>query len=149
MYEDIIIRAKRDGIERLNVAIALYSKDKKVLICKRSSDKKFLPNVWHLPGGKVEEKESILKSLKREVFEELRLKISDIEYTEITHNYIGHGNISARTEFFIGKAQGEIILNEENQDYKWISSEEVKNFFDDHVIDINEKIISLIENKYN
>ena len=54
MYEDIIIRAKRDGIERLNVAIALYSKDKKVLICKRSSDKKFLPNVWHLPGGKVE-----------------------------------------------------------------------------------------------
>ena len=27
--------------------------------------------------------------------------------------------------------------------------EEVKNFFDDHVIDINEKIISLIENKYN
>ena len=149
MYEHIIIIAKRDGIERLNVAIALYSEDKKVLICQRSSDKKFLPNIWHLPGGKVEEKETILEALKREVSEELGLKISDIEYTKITHNYVGHGNISARTEFFIGKSQGEIVLNEENQDYKWISSKEVKNFFDDHVIDINEKIISLIENKLN
>lgn len=147
MYGHIIVRAKKDRIEKLNVAIALYSEDKKVLICQRSSDKKFLPNVWHLPGGKVEEEESILESIKREVFEELRLEISDIEYTKITHNYIGHGNISARTEFFIGKAKGEIVLNEENQDYKWISSEEVENFFENHVIDINKKIISLIENK--
>ena len=147
MYSELLDQAQNDGIKRLNVAVALYNEDRKVLVCQRSSEKQYLPDIWHLPGGKVEDRESITEAIHREIIEELGVKIILKGYTGKRHDYTGHGGISARTEFFFGVIQEnqEISLNSENQKTRWISSTEVKELFEPHVKELNEEIISQVE----
>lgn len=57
------IHQKFDGVE-------------KVFLPKRASTKKFLPNIFELPGGHIEFGENIVDGLKREVMEEIGMSIS-------------------------------------------------------------------------
>lgn len=73
---------------------AIVVKDGKFLIIKRSSNKKRFPNMWTVPGGKLETSDytslpketkdywyNVLeKTLSREVMEEVGVKIKDTEY---------------------------------------------------------------------
>lgn len=47
----------------------------KVFLAKRAASKKFLPNVFELPGGHINFGEDIVEGLKREVREELKMEI--------------------------------------------------------------------------
>ena len=45
--------------------------DGRILLCHRSPDRRWYPNVWDLPGGHVGVGESPAEALKRELLEEL------------------------------------------------------------------------------
>ncbi|MBI2672460.1 NUDIX domain-containing protein [Candidatus Woesearchaeota archaeon] len=74
-------------------ATAIIIKDGKFLITKRSPNEKAFPNLWTVPGGKLEQKDYINKQkdtkdcwynaienlLKREVKEETNLEIKNIK----------------------------------------------------------------------
>ncbi len=51
----------------------------KVFLPKRAKTKKFLPDIFELPGGHIDWGEDILAGLRREVMEEhgMRIKIGD------------------------------------------------------------------------
>lgn len=49
------------------VGIILVNKENKVLLQLRSKDDHLYPNCWTLPGGKVEEDESLEQAIVREV----------------------------------------------------------------------------------
>lgn len=49
---------------------------KKIFRSKRAETKKFLPGLWELPGGHIEFGEDIVEGLKREVFEEVGMRVS-------------------------------------------------------------------------
>ncbi len=57
------IHEKFDGVE-------------KVFLPKRASTKKFLPNIFELPGGHIDFGEDIVAGLKREILEEFGMNIS-------------------------------------------------------------------------
>jgi 8-oxo-dGTP diphosphatase len=57
------IHRKVDGVE-------------KVFLPKRAATKKFLPNVFEIPGGHIDYGEDIIEGLKREVKEELGMSIT-------------------------------------------------------------------------
>lgn len=48
----------------------------KFLSCKRNSDMPF-PNIWSIPGGKIEKNESSMDAARREFLEETNIDISD------------------------------------------------------------------------
>jgi len=48
----------------------------KVLLCKRAPNKSF-PNMWSIPGGKIEIGENAKEAAIREFFEETNIDISD------------------------------------------------------------------------
>ncbi len=48
----------------------------KVFLPKRADTKKFLPGVYEIPGGHIDYGENIVTGLKREIFEELEVRIN-------------------------------------------------------------------------
>ena len=75
------------------------------------------PNTWSLFGGKIENGETELDGVKRELYEETNIKSDNIKYklfeTQWEMGYPYH--------FFIGfcDQEYECNLNEENQDWGW------------------------------
>lgn len=64
-------------IQRLIVSALIFSKDKRLLLCKRGSQANLTyPDLWHIPGGGKEEHETELQALHREIFEEVGIDIS-------------------------------------------------------------------------
>ncbi|MDO8590268.1 MAG: NUDIX domain-containing protein [bacterium] len=56
--------------------LALYNKDKEILLQHRDEDAKRLPNYWGFFGGGIEKGETPEAALEREIFEELEYKVS-------------------------------------------------------------------------
>ena len=48
----------------------------KVFLPKRASSKKFLPDVYEIPGGHIDYGENIINGLKREIKEELEIDVN-------------------------------------------------------------------------
>jgi 8-oxo-dGTP diphosphatase len=59
------------------IVAAVLVRDGRALLCHRSSDRKWYPDVWDLPGGHVEPGETPPKALARELEEELGILINE------------------------------------------------------------------------
>lgn len=123
-------------------ATAIIRKDGKYLIVQRSPNKKVFPKRWTVPGGGLETADYIntpkttldawyfplTKSLKREVKEETGLEIGDLKYL-LDLTFIRPDNIPVITlSYYCDWLSGEVNLNEESIDYKWVTSEEAKSY---------------------
>lgn len=73
--------------KQINVVGAVIVKDGQILCAQRGPNGS-LPNMWEFPGGKVEPGESPRQALDREIFEELKCRITiGDEITTTTHEY--------------------------------------------------------------
>lgn len=71
----------------ISVTCAIIYFDDKVLAVQRSETMK-LPLQWEFPGGKIESGESEIECVKREIFEELNVKINVKQrLTSVVHQY--------------------------------------------------------------
>lgn len=69
------------------VAAVIENKDQEILCALRSPEMS-LPNLWELPGGKVEANEDIYSALEREIEEELGCRIkAEAVFNENVHEY--------------------------------------------------------------
>ena len=133
---------------------AIIQKDGKFLITKRSLDRKAFSGKWTVPGGGLEvddyintpKKDSspqwyfaLTNTLKREVREEVNLEIKNIRYL-LDLTFIRPDGIPVVVlSYYCDWQSGEVVLNDENIDYKWVSFEEAKNY------DLIEGILEEIE----
>jgi 8-oxo-dGTP pyrophosphatase MutT (NUDIX family) len=134
-------------------ATAIIRKQGRCLIVKRSPGKKVFPGRWCLPGGGLETTDYIDKpkttpdawyfalenSLKREVREEANLEIDNLKYL-LSLTFIRPDRIPVLTlSFYCDYKAGEVKLNGENTDYRWVDFKEAKNY------DLIEGILEEIE----
>jgi 8-oxo-dGTP diphosphatase len=112
-----------EKMNRVSKAV-MIDDDGRVLILKRAADliDDESPWEWDLPGGHIKKGESDKEGLEREVEEETSLKPLMVP----------------KDWYFLGKStrfyllrdwDGEISLNKEHQEYKWIDPGEVKEYF--------------------
>ena len=74
-------------MKRIRVTCAIIRFDDKILAVQRSESMK-LPLKWEFAGGKIEEGESEVDSIKREIFEELNIHIEiEKRLTPVIHKY--------------------------------------------------------------
>jgi 8-oxo-dGTP diphosphatase len=59
-----------------SVAAGLLVRRDRVLLCHRSADRRWYPDVWDLPGGHIEVGETPTSALARELKEELGLDVT-------------------------------------------------------------------------
>lgn len=71
----------------IDVVCGIISRNNKVLICKRKTEKS-LGGFWEFPGGKIESNEPPKGALKRELLEELGMEVEiHNRFTTVVHTY--------------------------------------------------------------
>ena len=61
----------------------LFTEDKKVLITKRSPDKRYAGGLWEIPGGGVRAGENSQDAVRREILEETGINLYDRGYEKL------------------------------------------------------------------
>ncbi|ROW17694.1 hypothetical protein VPNG_00979 [Cytospora leucostoma] len=110
------------------------AKDRILLVQRASHDS--MPNKWEIPGGAVDDGETILDALAREVWEESGLKVKKMEAAVREGEDVGAGDIFNATRgrvfskfTFVVEAENssEVRLDpNEHQDYVWATEEEFR-----------------------
>lgn len=124
------------------VVTAIIVKDGKFLIARRGLHKRVQPGMWGVPGGGMELDDyvntprtlgdcwyfAIEKTLKREVMEEVGLEIDRVRYL-LDLAFLRPDGVPVITlSFWCYWRLGEVRLNDESIDYKWVTLEESKNY---------------------
>jgi 8-oxo-dGTP diphosphatase len=105
---------------QLAVSAAIFRDDKILLVRRARSPAK---GIYSLPGGRVEIGETLHAALHREVAEETALKIEIAEFAawrEVLPAAAG-GRHFLIMSFAARWSAGEVVLNEELDDHKWLS----------------------------
>lgn len=106
----------------INVTCAIIIFDNKILVTQRS-DKMKLPLKWEFPGGKLENDESEIDCIKREIKEELNIEI-DIQQ-RLNNSQYNYEPFSINLIPFIANyISGEITLAE-HKTFKWLDKSEL------------------------
>ena len=123
---------KIDNREKIRVSqkILFYDrKQNKFLLVKIKNEEGWYAKnlgIWELPGGTLEERETLGESLKRETSEE----IGDIEYNILDLIYFKEYNPPTGHKialiYLAEYTGGELRLSEEHSKFRWVSPEEVE-----------------------
>jgi 8-oxo-dGTP diphosphatase len=108
------------------VTAAVIERDGRVLICRRRADQKH-PLKWEFPGGKVEPGEDAPAGLRRELNEELGIRVESAEeMTRFEYQYPGRSPISLvfyRVAKYSGRVENRIFA-----EIRWAAPGELPQF---------------------
>ncbi len=117
---------------RLAVKAFIVNKDK-LLIVKRAGDDVQKPNIWEIPGGRLDLGEDPFIGLVREIREETGLYITPILPMSINHFERDDGQIITMIVSFCKPLGGRIKISREHSNLEWIdlkkSKERLTDFF--------------------
>jgi 8-oxo-dGTP diphosphatase len=106
----------------VNVTCAIILVENKILVAQRSEKMK-LPLKWEFPGGKLEENETEIDCIKREIREEINIEIEVLR--KLSNTIYDYGTFKINLIPFIAKyIHGEIRLAE-HKDYKLLEKVEL------------------------
>jgi 8-oxo-dGTP diphosphatase len=124
------------------IATAILVKDGKFLIAKRAPHEKTFPNVWTVPGGKLDFRDYSKKKkdtsihwynlmedlVRKEVEEEVGIKVNKVKYLA-SMVFVRDGGIPTLIlSFYSDDFEGDVKLHEDMSDYAWISLKEAKEY---------------------
>lgn len=107
--------------------IALFCEDRILTILRDDKPSIPWPNMWELPGGGREGDESPFECVAREVYEELRIHLTEdcLLWSKVYPSMLFEGKESV---FLVGKLRQEqfdsIVFGDEGQGYKLMSIDE-------------------------
>ena len=106
------------------VLCAIIYIDNKILVAQRSEKMK-LPLKWEFPGGKLEENESEIDCIKREIKEELNIEIEILK--RLSSSAFDYGTFKIKLiPYLANYVSGDIQLSEHN-DYRLLDKSELLN----------------------
>jgi len=130
------------NLNLLNVVGAVLIKDNQILLPKRASNLKVMPDKYEFPGGKVEENETLEEALKRELYEELSIDVDIEDIIDFPKNDLKTDKIML-TVFIINKWKNDLIINPEiNSEILTVNLDELKNVED--LLDTDKELIPAI-----
>lgn len=128
------------------VAAVIENSDGAILLCKRSMNKKVAPGMWHLPGGKVEEGETLEQAIARELEEELHVVTTIALCTDITSSYMV-GEHTNQVTYVYAEISGDIVLNEENDAFEFVPLSLLDSYIEPALLHVNQEAIRAAKEK--
>lgn len=102
---------------------------KKVFLAKRAKTKKFLADIFEMPGGHIDYGEDIVEGLKREIMEEFGKSISVGDpFAVFTYTNEVKGSHSIEVAYFaqfIGSIDDIRLNSEDHSEYGWYAGDQL------------------------
>ncbi|MFC1484368.1 A/G-specific adenine glycosylase [Candidatus Neomarinimicrobiota bacterium] len=133
------VRRARPALPHHTIAAGIIWRDQQFLICKRPVGG-LLGGLWELPGGKVEDSESLAEAVRREIREEVDLDVRVVNYIGAIRHAYSHFSIQLHIfncAFSSGTPQTLGCT-----EYRWIRWEDIPHFPFPRA---NHKLFSLIQ----
>ena len=111
-----------------------------ILIVKRHPKSKTDPEMWELPGGKVERGEFFADALVREIKEETNLDVEIGDFCEAVQNDYSHKR-TVQLMMYLINVEGEVKISDEHTEFMWASIEKMK------TLEISTSLKKLLEKK--
>lgn len=125
LEQELLQDARKDGIEKIVVgSIAVL--DGKVLLLKRAPSDDYLPGFTEIPGGGVENGESILRAVAREHHEETGCEPISVDTYVGFFDYVsGSGKKTRQFNFSVTVKGMDVQCNpSEHSEYFWLGVED-------------------------
>jgi 8-oxo-dGTP diphosphatase len=112
-------------MKHIEVVAAIIIYEGQILCVQRGPAKHdYISSKWEFPGGKVEEGETKLAAIVREIQEELHIHITvDAFFTTVEHSY---PDFQLTMHSFLCSCESNELTLTEHSDYKWLSKNELK-----------------------
>ena len=107
----------------------IINANKEILILKRQNSEVY-NDLWDVPGGKLEEGNTLLEALTREIREETGLKLEKIIAILSTSKFQGQAAdkpIIFRNIYLV-KAGGDVVISNEHREYRWVKAESLHEY---------------------
>jgi 8-oxo-dGTP diphosphatase len=115
------------GERRLAAAVVMDERGR-VLLVRRSERERFLPRVWGVPCGKLEQGESPRDGALRELKEETGLLgeiVRRVGQSSFVSDYQGHEVKNWQDNFLVRPLSRQVVLPERDQEYAWLTQGEL------------------------
>ncbi|MEU6067825.1 MULTISPECIES: NUDIX hydrolase [Streptomyces] len=115
------------GERRLAAAVVMDERGR-VLLVRRSERERFLPRVWGVPCGKLEQGESPRDGALRELKEETGLLgevVRRVGQSSFVSDYKGHEVKNWQDNFLVKPLSRQVVLPERDQEYAWLTQDEL------------------------
>lgn len=107
----------------VHVVGAIIENENNEIFCALRSPQMSLPNLWEFPGGKIEENESPIEALKREIKEEFLCEI-DV-HNKVEDTTYDYGTFIVRLETYMATLMYGTPVAQEHSETKWMKKSEL------------------------
>src|SRR5437870_2814460 len=110
------------------VRLILVDNHKRVLLLQRA-DGTYGGGSWCLPGGKIDYGQTVEAVVQKELKEETNLNLMNCRFLFFQDSLpMKPGAMHCLNLYFECRASGEIALNQESTEFRWVGSEEIGHF---------------------
>lgn len=109
----------------LTVRGIIKNDNDEILIVKRHPKSKTDPEMWELPGGKVESGEFFTDALIREIKEEVNLDVNVGDFAEAIQNDYSHKR-TIQIMMYLDVIEGEVKISEEHTEWMWANLNKIR-----------------------
>lgn len=112
---------------KLQVGVKLLIRQNSTyLFVRRAKVFKPGPQKWDIPGGRIEEGESLHDALVREVKEETSLVVSNVERLLAAQDiFVPEKDLHVVRLTYIGSAEGTLAVSDEHDTGRWMTLDEI------------------------
>ncbi len=120
---------KTNKLHIVAVTMVIPNQAGKFLLVRRSEREIAFPGKWALPGGKIEDDDSVMETLKKEALEEVGLVIDDRRVYLNDGHFIRPDDQTVKVfTYLVFPKTYQVNISDDFTDYQWVSLEELANF---------------------